>query len=95
MGKLDNLISDSTHRQESSGVQENKYKMLMILSNIAYYVGLFLLPISIVILFIAMAEGKGYIGGIFLGCFIGGVNGLFFGLTGKCLIDIYNKVSQD
>jgi len=51
MGKLDNLISDSTPRQESSGVQENKYKMLMILSNIAYYVGLFLLPISIVILF--------------------------------------------
>lgn len=95
MKELDNLISESAPRQEDNGVQENKYKILYTLSNIAYYVGLSLLPISVVILFIAMAEGKDYMGGIFLGCFIGGVNGLFFGLIGKCLIDIYNKVNQD
>lgn len=97
MGNLDEMLNNQQQEQQrvvnSTEYQEDKYNMLRILSNIAYYLGIALLPLAVILYIVAIGEDKDYIAGISMGCLLGGINGLFFGLIGKCLIDIYNKVN--
>ena len=95
MSELDDLIKTTkANTSENISQTDDKYRTLLVLSNIAYYVGIALLPLAVVLFIMAASGGKDYIAGISMGCLLGGINGLFFGLIGKCLIDIYNKVSQ-
>lgn len=95
MSELDDLIKTAkANTSENISQTDDKYRSLLVLSNIAYYVGIALLPLAVVLFVIAASGEKDYIAGISMGCLLGGINGLFFGLIGKCLIDIYNKVSQ-
>lgn len=99
MGNLDEMLNNQQQEKQrienNTEYQEDKYNTLRILSNIAYYLGIALLPLAVVLFIMAASGEKGYVAGISMGCLLGGINGLFFGLIGKCLIDIYNKVSQD
>lgn len=99
MGNLDEMLNNQQQEKQrienNTEYQEDKYNMLRILSNIAYYLGIVLLPLAVILFIVAIGGDKNYIAGISMGCLLGGINGLFFGLIGKCLIDIYNKVSQD
>ncbi len=97
MGNLDEMLNNQQQEQQriekSVEYQENKYDTLRIFSNIAYYVGIVLLLLAVILFIAAVGGGKDYIAGASMGCLLGGINGLFFGLIGKCLIDIYNKVN--
>ena len=93
MSELDDLIKTAKANTSGNILQtDDKYRTLLVLSNIAYYVGIALLPLAVVLFIMAASD---YIAGISMGCLLGGINGLFFGLIGKCLIDIYNKVNQN
>ncbi|PTL34636.1 hypothetical protein C7120_09045 [Prevotella sp. oral taxon 376] len=96
MSELDDLIKTAKANTSGNILQtDDKYRTLLVLSNIAYYVGIALLPLAVVLFIMAASGEKDYIAGISMGCLLGGINGLFFGLIGKCLIDIYNKVNQN
>lgn len=89
MNELDKIIKE----EHVSNNEYNQHKALKTISNIMYYLGFVLLVISVILFFASISNGKDYLAIGFISCLVSGINALFFGLIGKCLIDIYNKLN--
>lgn len=98
MGNLDKMLNSQQQEQRktesSTEYQKYKYDVLKVLSNILYYLGIISVFIAIILFFVLISKDEGSIGYLFIECLLGGFSCLFFGLIGKCLIDIYNKLNK-
>lgn len=90
MNELDKIIKE----EHVSNNEYNQHKALQTISNIMYYLGFVLLVISVILFFASISNGKDYLAIGFISCLVSGINALFFGLIGKCLTDIYNKINK-
>lgn len=79
--------------ESSTEYQKNKYNVLKVLSNILYYLGIILVFIAIILFCVLIIKDEGNTGYSFIGCLLGGISCLFWGMVGKCLTDIYNKLN--
>jgi hypothetical protein len=97
MGQIDELVSEVKEASQTQGSTNKKEKKspLSIISLIIEIVGLIFIGLGLIFLSVFIQDPdfdeQFY---IMLGCIVGGLSLLFYGLIGKCLDDIRNNTKK-